>query len=344
MRRRDAFTGAPMAKFEAPLNHPLTVKVWAKGVLVSAIEESYIGRFVGKSKDSLIYRKDELEKSQGDRIRVGLRVRLTGAGVQGDDTQEGQEEALTTYYDDLVINQLSHATRSAGRMTEQRVNFDVRKENRDGLVDWWSERMDTCFFNQIGGYTPQTDTRYTGNNAAISASSTHIIRVAGNGTDDGSLSNAADNKFTLSVIDTCVAKANTLYQESGLPIIRPIKLGGEDHYVMFLHDYQVRDMRQNTNTGQWLDIQKAATSGGERYKSGIFTGALGMYNNVILHKATRVPKGVSLAGAAVDNTRRAIFCGAQSACIAFGSENGVDKMTWVEELFDYKRSLGVAAS
>ncbi|MEK9138313.1 MAG: TRAP transporter substrate-binding protein DctP, partial [Bacteroidota bacterium] len=71
--------------------------------------------------------------------------------------------------------------------------------------------------------------------------------------------------ITLSVIDACVALAPTLHQLNGEPIIRPLMMGGEKKYVMFLHDYQARGMRTSTTTGQWLDIQKAATSGGERY-------------------------------------------------------------------------------
>ena len=38
-----------------------------------------------------------------------------------------------------------------------------------------------------------------------------------------------------------------------------------------------------------------------------------------------------------------MFCGAQAAVIGFGRENGPNTMTWVEELFDYKNQLGVAA-
>jgi hypothetical protein len=54
--------------------------------------------------------------------------------------------------------------------------------------------------------------------------------------------------------------------------------------------------------------------------------------------------GVSSAsGLGVAAVRRAIFCGAQSAMIAFGRENSPEKFTWVEELFDYKNQLGIAA-
>jgi N4-gp56 family major capsid protein len=77
-------------------------------------------------------------------------------------------------------------------------------------------------------------------------------------------------------------------------------------------------------------------TGGEISKNPIFTGALGMYNNVILHESTRVPTVV--AGA-----YRAILCGAQAATLAFGQDSAGNKVSWVEELFDYGNQLGVAA-
>ena len=113
---------------------------------------------------------------------------------------------------------------------------------------------------------------------------------------------------------------------------------------MFLHDYQVHDLRTNTASGQWLDIQKAAMQGGDVRDNPIFTGALGIYNGVVLHKASRVTTGVnSSTGAAITTARRAVLCGAQAVCIAFGSGNGATRYTWNEEMFDYGNQFGVAA-
>ena len=49
-----------------------------------------------------------------DVVTQGLRVKLSGTGVAGDDTLEGNEEALTTYSQNFFIDQLRHATRSKG--------------------------------------------------------------------------------------------------------------------------------------------------------------------------------------------------------------------------------------
>jgi N4-gp56 family major capsid protein len=128
------------------------------------------------------------------------------------------------------------------------------------------------------------------------------------------------------------------------PLIRPFMVGGKKKFVMFLHPFQVTDMRTNTNAGQWLDIQKAALAGGVGDKSPIYTGALGEYNDVVLHKWNRLPNGISNAGAAQASTRRAVMCGAQAGLVGFGKEFAKGShYKWVEELFDYERELGVSA-
>jgi N4-gp56 family major capsid protein len=84
-----------------------------------------------------------------------------------------------------------------------------------------------------------------------------------------------------------------------------------------------------------VDLEKAAMTGGSVKDNPIFTGALGMYNGTILHASNRVPSVVA-------STRRAIFCGAQACGMAFGRDNGPDRFSWIEELFDYGNQLGVS--
>ena len=324
-----------MATTEYGVNDALAVKLWAKKLFQEALKQTYFNKFTGKGSSSIIQIKDETGKGAGDQITVGLRMQLSGDGVQGDGTLEGNEEALTTYSDAVVINQLRHAVRSAGKMSEQRVPFSVREEARSGLEDWWAGRLDTWFFNQICGNTAVSDTKYTGNQAAVAPDANHHVFVTGS--NDQAL--GSGNVMTLAMIDKCVERAKTLS-----PMIRPIMVGGEKKYVMFLHPYQVYDIRTSSSAGQWLDIQKAALSGGNDSKNPIYTGALGEYNGVILHEATRVTTGVnSSTGAAISTVRRAVFCGAQAAVLAYGKDSADGEMSWVEELFDYGNQLGVSA-
>jgi len=323
-----------MATTAYTVNSSETVKLWRKKLAREALKATWFGKFIGDSSDDLVQVFDETKKSAGDRITVILRMQLTGDGVLGDGTLEGNEEALTTYTDNLFIDQLRHAVRSAGKASDQRISFSVREEAMMGLKDWWAGRLDTAFFNQICGNTAQTDTRYTGNNATIAPDSAHVYRPNSRANDQ---SLTTGDEMTLPLIDVLVGMAKLM-----TPVIRPLKVNGEDKYVMFLHTNQVTQLRTNTSTGQWLDIQKAAITGDGSKGNPIMTGALGEYNGVVLHESTRVTLGVnSSTGVAVSNTRRAVLCGAQAATVAFGQGQSFEEFDWNEELFDYGNQLGV---
>ncbi|MFZ5713043.1 MAG: N4-gp56 family major capsid protein [Bradyrhizobium sp.] len=321
------------------VNDTLSNKLWAKKLNVEALKQTYFGKFMGEGSSNMIQVKTELEQSAGDKVTIGLRVQLTGDGVTESQTLQGNEEALTTYSDNILINELAHAVRVKNKnsIDAQRVPFNLRNEGKDGLADWFSNRFDTCMANHLAGNTLVTDMRYAGNNTITAPSSARIYRPTG--TDDATVNGDSTKTMNLQIIDALVERANT-----ASPLIRPIMVNGERKFLFFMHDYQVTDLRINTSTGQWLDIQKSALAGGMGSKSPIYTGALGEYNGVILHKWNRLPYGISNAGAAQTSTRRAVFCGAQAACVGFGKEFAKGShFKWIEELFDYERELGVSA-
>jgi len=329
-----------MATTDYPVGHPLAVKLWSKKIAREALKETMAMKFMGTSSNNLIQVFDDTSKGSGDRIRVPLRMQLSGRGVGETEALEGNEEALSTYYDDVVINDLAHAVRIKTTIDAQRVPFSVREESRLGIQDWYADRIDQSLANQLAGNTAQSDTLYTGNNSAVAPSSgtlndrRWIIRQQDDETDHSTeASLSTTDTFSLKLLDRAVAIAKT-----SSPLIRPIKVGAQSYYVCFLHPWQVKDMRTSTNTGDWLDLQKTAMSGGEIAENPIFTGALGVYNGVVLHEWTRLPSGI---GANSANTRRAVFCGAQSVAMAWG--NGYSEAPkYEEDIFDYGRQFGVS--
>ena len=316
-----------MATTNYGVNANETVKLWGRKLFRESLAQTFLSRFIGDDSNAIIQSKDDMTKGPGDRLRNTLRVQLSGDGISGDSTLEGSEEALTTYTDDFVVDQLRHAVRSGGRMTEQRIPFSVREEARLGLTDWWADRIDTALFNQLCGNNAQSDTKFTGSNSVTAPDNTHHFWPGVISADE---SLTAAETMSIDLIDNIVMEAKTQ-----TPILRPVMVGGDPHYTMFLHPGQVKDLRTSTTTGQWLDIQKAAMSGGKISDNPIFTGALGVYNGVVLHEATRVTLGVnSSTSVAVANTRRAVLMGSQAGVVGFGRNNGGATMTWVEELFD----------
>jgi N4-gp56 family major capsid protein len=324
------------------VNDALAVKLWSNRMDVEALKETVASEYMGSGAGSLCQIMTETQKGAGDSIKWGIRMLANGEGTTENETQEGNEEGLTRYSDSLLINELGHAhrVRNEGTIDRQRVPYNMREECYDSLKDWYADRIDTAFFNQLAGNTAQTNTKYTGFNAALAPTSTRVFRGGAVATDE--LMAAAAQEFKLSLIDKAVNRAKTTS-----PMLRPLKgLGKDIDYVCFIHPDQVLSMRADTATaGNWFDLQGKRLQGGETDKNGLYTGALGVYNRTLIVENTRVPQGVnSTTGVAVANTRRAIFCGAQASGLAFGKGGGKNKFKWVEELFDYDRELGVRAS
>jgi N4-gp56 family major capsid protein len=321
-----------MATTDFPVNSPHAVKLWSKKIAREALKETMASKFIGTSSNNLIQVFDDTSKGAGDRIRVPLRLQLSGRGVGETEALEGNEESLSVYYDDMLINDMAHAVRMKVTIDAQRVPFSVREEARLGIQDWYADRLDSALANQLTGNTAVSDTLYTGLNSPVAPSSgtgadrRWLIREQDTETDhttEASLSTS--DTFSLKLLDRAVAIAKTAN-----PLIRPIKVGSNSYYVAFLHPYQVKDLRTQTNTGDWLDIQKAAMSGGDIDSNPIFSGALGVYNGCVLHEWTRLPNGI---GANSANTRRAVFCGAQAASLAWG-QGYSEAPKYIEDLFD----------
>lgn len=99
---------------------------------------------------------------------------------------------------------------------------------RQGGIE--SREFDTkigSFFNQVCGYTPQSDTKYTGLNSVTAPTSGRKI-VAGSGSNDEDITSS--DIFTLDLIDEAVEKAKV-----GNNMVRPIRIGGQPKYVIYLH-------------------------------------------------------------------------------------------------------------
>lgn len=338
-----------MAMTNFGVNDALAVKLWSRTLEAEALKYTDIFPLIGTDANSVIHHKTETSKGPGDKVTYGLRMQLTGAGFTENQLAEGNGESLSIFSDSIVINELGHVVgvKSQNTIDAQRVPFDLREEARDGLADWYAKRFSQAFFFQVCGFTPQTDIRFTGLQAPIAA--TRIVRQSSR-TDDGNLTSG--DTFTINLIDKLKEAAIT-----AVPKVRPIKImGGKagegrrdynqtltDKYVMYLHPYQITDLRTSTSTGQWLDITKAAYMGREDTGNPIYSGAIGEYNSVILRSAFDVTNGVSNAGVVQTNVYRAVLLGGQAAMMAFGQRDTPNKYRWNEELFDHKRRLEVSA-
>lgn len=335
-----------MATTSFGVSDAMAVKLWSKNVAEAERESADISKLMGEDSDSIIQVHSDFSKNAGDQITYALRARLGGKGFTAGQKAQGNAEGLSFFSDALVINELGHTVgvRNGTTIDAQRVPFNLREQGKSGLVQWWADRKSVSFFNQVCGFTPAnietptTGSVYTGMNT-VTAPSTGRQIWAGSASNDQGLTSS--DTFTVALIDRAKEVAGT-----GNNIIRPIMVGGQPKYVMYLDVAQVTSLRTNATSGGWLDITKAAMQGGEITKNPIYTGALGEWNNVILRQSQDVTLGVnSSSGAAVANTRRAVLLGAQAAACGYGKSNnyGPMKYRWSEELFDHDRELELGA-
>ena len=315
-----------------------TVKLWSKKTWYEAQKGAlFFNKFLGTTEDSILYMQKDLEKTAGDNIVYDLLIEMEGEGVSGDNTLEGNEEALTFYQESLKIDQLRHA-HIFGKMSQQRTVHNLRKDGQWALSRWWSNKWEELLFRYLCG---DTTVAHAGNSPTAPDANHHIY--SGNATAETSTGALDSNdRFLLEDIDYAKEMATT----ASLPM-RPVRIEGEDYFVVVLHPYSVTDLKLSLGTGassvKWHEIQQYANIRG--LKNPLFTGSLGVYNKCILFESHRIYSPST-------NVRRNLFLGAQAGTFALG--NAYDKMeqkkvgkdnyiSWVEQEQDYKNKKGLAA-
>ena len=205
-----------MSATEFALNAPLAVQRWSTSLGIEAAKKQYFAKFMGTGDDALVKIHKDLAKQAGEKITVGLRMKLSGDGVEGDNTIEGTsaEEALDFFNDALFIDQRRKGTKSKGKMSEQRVPYNLRKQGRDALSTWWAEDYDEQIMMYLAGARGIDTSFHVGlnwsgraNNSLQAPDASHII-YGGDATGKSDL--AAGDTMALSLMERLVAKAETL--------------------------------------------------------------------------------------------------------------------------------------
>lgn len=346
-----------MAKTSFATGDALTVKHWSAKAFNYGYYNNYFNKFVGRKvtglkgvaietdDNAMICKKTDFTKGKkGDKVTFPMIYPLSGEGVIDDERQEDSEEALSSYSFDLTLRRRRHATRTAGKMSERRPAFDIQEKSKDVLGMWLARIHDRDIIaaasgvaNAVGTISanaPSSTRRWYGGQTAAG-----VVESVAN---DAKIDSNTDNLFGEKVIEW-VKRLATLNE----PIIRPIIIGGEEYYLMFIHQYQRKALRAATD-------YKAALQNAEVRGKGnpLFTGSEGLWDGVIVHSLpwieTRLGAGGSTASEYFESgddcasgmyVARALFCGAQAVCVAYGGTPD-----WVEDKFDYENEWGICLS
>lgn len=342
-------------------NTNLINKLWQAKLDKDVIDNLYFTQMgmIGTDENNIIQLKEDLKKSQGDTITTGLGVKLgKTTGVTGDNELEGQESPITYYSETVVIDQWRTAVRLKGKLTEQKMAFNMRSDAKDKLMIRVDEFIEQQIFYKLGGVTNSSITDIYGNALGVFDDNTSALTwsntpgtvpaadsAAGSGdrylcaNSSGADAMTSSDKLTPELISKAKVKALV-----STPQVRPLRIGGKYYYVMFVHPFQAFDLKRNE---EFRQAQREAAARGE--DNPIFSGAIGIWDGVIIHENEYVPfldisvAGNNFAAAATGtdfavDTYRAILCGQQAGMFAKCKDE-----LWNEKTFDYENKVGFSS-
>lgn len=263
----------------------LVPKVWAKKVWHEGVKDSYFDKFTAMDGSNVVHQNKDLTNVKGDSVVFGLMMNLTGSGVEGNRQKLSGAEDTLNIYDFTVQTQLVRNAVSRFEADDQKSQYDMLKEIKVVLKQWLSDWLDNKLISKLS-YNP---------------SNGEVLYASAAGTQS---SITANDKLTTTIISRAKRKAMM-----HAPKVQPIKVDGMDKYIMLVHPWAARDLKDDP---KWLAAQQNANVRGS--KNPIFTGALGEYDGVILYEYERVQ--TSNIGASSANVCQNLLLGKQAACFA----------------------------
>lgn len=301
-----------MAMTTIATTHNLTVKQWEAQLFQKAQENTFFGKFKGVGQGSIVQVKRQLEKAPGDAITFGMADSIRGtAGVTGNTPLEGHDgtsyvvnnDAMVFNDQKVTIDQIRNSVKIAGTMDEKRVAFDMRNEAKDRLTDWLAYNEDQAIFtviktcDEIGGTGSSVDTVFGGTHTSL--------------TYDAIVDMKKEALFPTT--NNVTGGASTSRR------LEPIKVeNGIEVFVLGVNPADAAAFRKSTdfkNFNQNGDLRGSTNS--------LFTGNLGVFNNVVIHEHSSFTAG------------KPIMMGANAVFLAYGKE-----IMYGEKMFDYDNQVG----
>ncbi len=332
-----------MAQTIVGMNDAKAVKRYSGNLAVDVGRKGYFTRKYmskGEVPTRPIQQLTDLELDAGEQITYDLSMQLSMQPIEGDKELHGKEEKLEFFTDVVYIDQMRGGADCGGRMTRKRTLHDLRKIAKARSTDWWARVFDELIFMYLSGArgvdTDRTflyPTTYTGfaNNSLTTPDSAHIVY---GGAATSSATMVTTDTMTTAPIDKAVAYAGMMggggpaYAET--PQLQRCDIDGEEMFLCIMNEWQAYNLRRNTTTNDWADIQKAiATAIGK--ESEFMKGGMGIWNNVVLQKHPAVIQFSNYGAGANVGAARALFLGLQAGVIAFGSPGQDLRFGWFEE-------------
>ncbi len=313
-------------------NNPLTRKKWARELFSIILPATEINSLTGTGPDSIIQMRTELAKGEGDQLTFGIRLPLEGEGIVGRNVVEGNEEELIFKDFKATIEELNHAVSTGGRMDQQRVPYNLMQEGKDGLQYWWAEKLSDMALAHLCGDTTYKVAGVTFAQDPTDPDDQHWLKV----NDVIEASQTSADLMDLTFLDRMKQQAEVPDASKNCYKVRPLLLKGKKYYRVILHNYVFDRLRQNTNVGQWGDLQRAAN------KLALPDVEI-EYNGLLIGKSERIRQMVEDSADARAGVFRNLLLGCQAAVMGWGGagESKSTTMAFVPYETDAKRFVNI---
>lgn len=305
----------------------LTEKAWAKTLLSETIRKFPLKPYVGTGSNMPIQKNTEFTRKAGNTFYLGLSMQLAGNPITGDGERAGNEIPLAIYDDSVTVDQMAQGVIIQGRMEEQRYSYNLRKEGRDKLSDYFALAMDEIIIGHICGRTsitllgasstiafPAAGTVPTSNRRYAVNGKTVIAPTDGSGSEQTNV--LAADKMDVETIRVMQYKAYNATRK--LP---PLAVNGAEKYLFIISPSSLFWLESDSVYQQMLrDAQVRGDS------NPLFTGAIADIHGCIIRKHERINDETN----GTNNVSVNVLVGAQAGIMAMVDTN----VQWHEELVD----------
>jgi N4-gp56 family major capsid protein len=340
-------------------NTNLVPQLWKREDFKFAYERNPLLPYIGDGDGKVIQTDMDFTKKQGDRMTFGLRALLSGDGQGKDGAYSGNSEAMTFHDMSVDIAERGHSTALNGNYTEQAAYTKLRPKGQVAMREWVGMVQASDIIcalsglvckNHIAGRVTGEDAEdvsnvliktVSGGTADAPTKGTTAVRWFGGGQNalgtvfervaaDADIDNTTNNLFGTDVIEYVHRMATKTVDASGNAVspIRPIYVGGEPYYLMLIDRLQKKQLQADT---KWKNATLNALPRDVR-KNWIFTGADGVWDNVVIKTTDLLHRRVGAGGFTADEffditgdacasgvtVARALFLGAQAAVLGWG--------------------------
>jgi hypothetical protein len=315
-----------------PSGSALNLLVARKGVTGEAELSTFITLLSGDGDDYAFPILDREGVKAGDSVEIRLEAVRDDSDLFGPNAQIlGNEKSLQFYKDTMAMRYLSvpYAIENVD-FDQQMVPINLRKRSMKAIGKIWRYRREAMVINQLAGnLAANTETgefggtyeRVGGNALAsyggVGIDSGHIIR-AGAEANDTDVGTDANNIMEIDLIQEAVTRASSNSYAGQKVAIAPCRTPWGELYVCIMKGTQFRQLMTYATTNEFTMIEQAKIQGGMPAEvSAYISGPGAIYDRTLLLVSDFIPQGIA-GGAAVANTRRAIFFGAQAGHWLYG--------------------------